>query len=216
MTVAIDGPAGVGKSTIAKIIAEKADLFFLNTGNFYRAVTLEAINKNIDIKDSDKLIKIAESSVIEIINSHIFLNGTDVEDQLHSDSVDSLVAQISSVKELRIEINKKIRSAAENLDVIAEGRDMTTVVFPDAEVKIFLDAPVETRASRRLNQGVSNKNENEIRESIKKRDEIDRNKEYGNLKISEDALYLNTSDLTIDQVCEKVMSEISQNRHIKY
>ena len=216
LTVAIDGPAGVGKSTIAKLIASKADLFFLNTGNFYRAVTLEALNKNIDISDSEELIKLAESSVIKIKNSHVYLNGTDVEDQLHTDMVDANVAQVSTIKDLRIEINKKIRSVAENIDVIAEGRDMTTVVFPDAEVKIFLDASVETRASRRCNQGVSEKNISEIKESIKKRDEIDRNKEYGNLKISEDAIYLNTSDLTIDQVCEKVMSEINKNRQIKY
>ena len=216
MTVAIDGPAGVGKSTIAKMVAAKADLFFLNTGNFYRAVTLEAINRNIDMNDSDKLIKLAESSVIDIINSHVHLNGKDVDDLLHTDKVDSNVAQVSTIKNLRIEINKKIRSVSDNLDVIAEGRDMTTVVFPDAEVKIFLDASVETRASRRCNQGVSKKNISEIQESIKKRDEIDRNKEYGNLKISEDAIYLNTSDLTIDEVCEKVMSEIYKNRQNKY
>ena len=216
MTVAIDGPAGVGKSTIAKMIAAKADLFFLNTGNFYRAVTLEALNRNMDMNNSEELVKLAESSVIDIKNSHVYLNGIDVDDQLHTDAVDSNVAQVSTIKDLRIEINKKIRSVSENLDVIAEGRDMTTVVFPDAEVKIFLDASVETRAARRCNQGVSEKNISEIEESIKKRDEIDRNKEYGNLKISEDAIYLNTSDLTIDQVCEKVMSEIYKNRQNKY
>ena len=216
MTVAIDGPAGVGKSTIAKMISEKADLFYLNTGNFYRAVTLEALNSGTDISDNEKLVDIAVNSDIQIINTHIYLNGKDVEDLLHTDAVDSNVAQVSSVRDLRIEINKKIRSSAENLDIIAEGRDMTTVVFPDAEVKIFLDASIETRASRRSNQGVSEKNISEIEESIKKRDEIDRNKEYGNLKISEDAIYLNTSDLTIDEVCEKVMSEIYKNRKNKY
>ena len=216
MTVAIDGPAGVGKSTIAKMISEKADLFYLNTGNFYRAVTLEALNSSTNISDQEKLVDIAVKSDIKIINTHIYLNGKDVEDLLHTDSVDSNVAQVSSIRDLRIEINKKIRSAAENLDIIAEGRDMTTVVFPDAEVKVFLDASIETRASRRCNQGVSEKNITEIQESIKKRDEIDRNKEYGNLKISEDAIYLNTSDLTIDQVCEKVMSEIYKNRQNKY
>ncbi len=216
MTVAIDGPAGVGKSTIAKLISQKADLFYLNTGNFYRAVTLEAINSKIDLTDSEKLIEIAEKSDIRIINSHIYLNGMDVEDFLHTDEIDSNVAEVSSIKELRIEINRKIRSVSENLDIIAEGRDMTTVVFPDADVKVFLDASIETRASRRSNQGVSQKNVREIEESIKKRDEIDRNKEYGNLKITEDAIYLNTSDLTIDQVCEKVMSEINKNRQNKY
>ena len=216
LTVAIDGPAGVGKSTIAKMVSEKAGLFYLNTGNFYRAVTLEALNSSTDMSDSEKLTGIAADSDIKIINTHIFLNGKDVEDDLHTDAVDSHVAQVSSIRDLRIEINKKIRSVSENLDIIAEGRDMTTVVFPDAEVKIFLDASIETRASRRCSQGVSEKNISEIRDSIKERDEIDRNKEYGNLKISEDAIYLNTSDLTIDQVCEKVMSEINKNRQNKY
>jgi cytidylate kinase len=216
LTVAIDGPAGVGKSTIAKLISQKAGLFYLNTGNFYRAVTLDVIKKKLDIKDTDRITEISKVSDIKIINSHIYLNGTDIEDQLHTDAVDSLVAQVSTIKELRMDINRKIRSVSKNLDVIAEGRDMTTVVFPDAEVKVFLDASIETRASRRSDQGVSEKNISEIQDSIKKRDEIDRNKEYGNLKISEDAIYLNTSDLTIDQVCDKVMSEINKNRHIKY
>ena len=216
MTVAIDGPAGVGKSTIAKLISQKAGLFYLNTGNFYRAVTLDVIAENLDIENTEKITAISKSSDIKIINSHIYLNGTDVEDKLHTDAVDSLVAQVSTIKELRMEINRKIRSVSQNLDVIAEGRDMTTVVFPDAEVKVFLDASIETRASRRSNQGISDKNISEIQDSIKKRDQIDRNKEFGNLKISEDAIYLNTSDLTIDEVCDKVMSEINKNRHIKY
>ena len=213
MIVAIDGPAGVGKSTIAKIISKKTDLFYLNTGNFYRAVTLEVLTKKIDLNDNDKIVDLAEKTDIEIIDSRIFMNRCDVEDLLHTDDVDSHVAQVSSFKELRLIINSKIQSVSKDLDIIAEGRDMTTVVFPSAEVKIFLDAAIETRAFRRSKQGVSKKDINEIQETIRKRDEIDRNKKYGNLKISEDAIYLNTSDLTIDEVCEKVISEINKSRH---
>ncbi len=216
MTVAIDGPAGVGKSTIAKMISEKAGLFYLNTGNFYRSITLKIIENGIDFDNTEEIIKLSENTDIKIINSRLFMDGNDVEDLLHTDNIDSHVAQVSSIMELRLAVNTKIRSVSRNLDIIAEGRDMTTVVFPDAEVKIFLDASIEKRASRRSGQGVSSKNISEIAEGIKQRDEIDRNKKFGNLKISKDAIYLNTSDLTIDEVCEKVMSEINKNRHNKY
>ena len=210
MTVAIDGPAGAGKSTIASKLAEISGFFYLNTGNFYRALTLEIINKNIDISENDRIITAAESSDITITNSRLYLNSIDVEDFLHTDKVDSLVAQVSAIREVRHIINKKLHKVSKNLDVIAEGRDITTVVFPDAEVKVYLDASIEKRAQRRLDQGVSQRTYDEIKESIKERDLIDISKKFGGLKISEDALYLNTSDLTIDEVCEKVLTEISK------
>jgi cytidylate kinase len=210
MIVAIDGPAGAGKSTIASKVAEKTGFFYLNTGSFYRALTYEVIKEKINISDKDAIINAAEKHKIELINKRIHLNGTDVENFLRSDAVDALVAQISAITEVRHIINKHIQKAAKNNDIIAEGRDMTTVVFPNAEVKIYLDASIENRAKRRLDQGTSVKTLEEIKENIKTRDNIDKNKEFGKLKISEDAIYLNSSDLTIDEVCEKVLSEIDK------
>ena len=212
MIVAIDGPAGAGKSTIASEISRLTGLFYLNTGNFYRALTLEAVNRKITPEQENLIIKLAENTDISIINSRIHLNSTEVEDFLHTDEVDRYVAQISAIKEVRVIINRKLHEVSRNLDIVAEGRDITTVVFPDADVKVYLDASLDQRARRRLDQGVSFKSYNEIMESIKERDCIDINKKFGGLKRAEDALYLNSSDLTINEVCEKVMAEIYKIR----
>ncbi len=210
MIVAIDGPAGAGKSTVASKVAEKTGFFYLNTGNFYRALTYALIKNKIDISDKDRVIKAAQKHKIEIINKKVYLDGTDVEDLLHTDAVDTIVAQVSAITEVRHKINEQIQKAAKNNNIIAEGRDMTTVVFPNAGVKIYLDASIDKRAKRRLGQGTSAKSLDEIEKNIKERDDIDKNKEFGKLKISEDAIYLNSSDLTIDEVCDKVLSEINK------
>ncbi len=212
MIVAIDGPAGAGKSTVALKLSQITGFFNLNTGNFYRALTYAVIKKNIGINDKDSIIDSAKQHKIEIINTRIHLDGVDVEDYLHSDSVDAIVAQVSSIREVRERINEQIHLVSKNYDLIAEGRDITTVVFPDAEVKVYLDASIEKRARRRLDQGVSNKSFEDIKSSIEERDNIDHSKEFGKLKISADAIYLNSSDLTIDEVCEKVLSEINKKR----
>ena len=210
MIVAIDGPAGVGKSSIAGYIADKLNFFNLNSGNFYRAVTLKSIEKGFSSENEEDIIKIAESCRIEIRDFRMILDGKDVEDILHSDAIDAMVAQVSAIVPVRHIVNNKIREISGHLDIVAEGRDMTTVVFPHAEVKVFLDASAEVRAKRRFDQGVSELSYEKILEGIQKRDIIDRNKKEGSLKISEDALYLDTSSLTLDQVCEKVSGKIKE------
>ena len=210
MIVAIDGPAGVGKSSIAGHIADKLNFFNLNSGNFYRAVTLKSIENGLTPEKEQEIIKTAESCIIEIENFRMILDGRDVEDILHSDAIDAMVAQVSAIIPVRHIVNDKIREISGHLDMVAEGRDMTTVVFPHAEVKVFLDASAEVRAKRRFDQGVSQLSFEEILEGIQKRDVIDRNKKEGSLKISEDAIYLDTSSLTLDQVCEKVTGKIKE------
>ena len=210
MIVAIDGPAGVGKSSIAGHIAEKLNFFNLNSGNFYRAVTLKSIESGLRSDNEQDIIRIAEECRIEIRNFRMILDGKDVEDVLHSDAIDAMVAQVSAIVPVRHIVNDKIRDISSHLNLVAEGRDMTTVVFPHAEVKVFLDASAEIRARRRFDQGVSELSYDEILEGIQKRDIIDRNKKEGRLKISEDALYLDTSSLTLDQVCEKVTGKIKE------
>jgi len=158
------------------------------------------------------LVKAAETCSLEIKNNRLFLNDADVEDQLHTDSIDAHVAQVSAVVAVRHIVNDKLGSIGRSIDLVAEGRDMTTVVFPHAEVKIFLDASPEIRAKRREKQGTSTKSLEEIIASIKARDKIDRNKKEGSLIIADDAIYLDTSDLTIEEVCEKVTEKIKDNR----
>ena len=208
MVVAIDGPAGVGKSTISKQIAERTGFLYLNSGNFYRAVTYLALQEGIDSRDSESITALAEKLDFSIVNGALHVNGKNIEEHLHTDAVDARVAQVSAIVPLRRIINRAILKSSRGLDIIVEGRDMTTVVFPEADLKIFLDASVETRAERRFKQGVSRLSLEEIKRGIEQRDEIDRNKEEGSLKISSDALYLDTSDLTIEQVCEKVIETL--------
>jgi cytidylate kinase len=208
MIVALDGPAGVGKSTIARKIAAKASLFYVNSGNFYRAITFEAIKNKLSIDEIIKIINIATNLKFSIKNDHLFVNEVNIEKYLHSDLVDSMVAQISSIIDVRKIVNSAIREISKSMDIIVEGRDISTVVFPNADLKVYLDASASTRASRRFNQGVSTLSLKEIFESIQARDKIDKSKPEGSLKISQDALYLDTSYLTIDEVCDKVLQKL--------
>jgi cytidylate kinase len=210
MIIAIDGPAGVGKSTIAKMIASKANLFYLNSGNFYRGVTLSVLENSIDPENSNLVIEESKKLSFSIQNDRLYMDEKDVEDLLHSDRVDQWVAQHSAIPEVRITINEHLRKVTRGMNIIAEGRDITTVVFPQADIKVFLDASPEIRAERRFKQGVSSLTMDEILQGILKRDKIDKNKPVGSLKIADDALYLDTSHLTIDQVCEKVVNKIME------
>ena len=208
MVVAIDGPAGCGKSTIAKIIADKLNITFLNSGSFYRGITLSLLRSGIDLENHQEIIAHAQKLDIDYVNSRLVINGEDVEDSLHTDQVDAHTAQVSSIIPLRHIVNEKIRHITKSLSIICEGRDLTTVVFPDAEYKFYLDASIDVQALRRFKQGVSNLSLEEIKEGIRKRDEIDKAKAEGALKIAPDATYIDTSDLTIEQVCEIIIRKI--------
>jgi cytidylate kinase len=213
MVVALDGPAGVGKSSVSRMLASKTGMCYINSGNFYRAVTLLALERGIAIDDEAEVTRLAKENLIEIRDGRIHIAGRDVEDELHTDSVDAHVAELSAIVPVRAVVNERLKAIAQTRDVIVEGRDITTVVFPDAEIKVYLDANPKTRAKRRYDQGVSNLSLSEIETNIRKRDEIDKNKAVGSLKISSDALYLDTSDLTIDEVCEKVIKKINTFLH---
>ena len=137
------------------------------------------------------------------------MNGTDVTAHLHDDRVAKNVAQVSAIIPLRHYVNDLMREITKSLSIVCEGRDMTTVVFPMAEHKIYLDASPDVRAKRRFDQGVSDMTLEEIKQSIIDRDNIDKNKKEGALKIAPDALYIDTSNLTIDNVCEIIFKQIS-------
>ena len=208
MIVAIDGPAGTGKSTVANIIAEKLNITFLNSGSFYRGITLGLLRDKIDLNNEEKILEYAENLDLDYVNEHLILNGEDVNHLLHQDIISEHSSPISAIVELRNIVNKKLRKITEKQSVVCEGRDITTVVFPNAEYKFYLDATSEVRAKRRFNQGVSDLSFEEIKAAIEKRDEIDKNKKVGALKIAEDATYIDTSLLTIDEVCEIIIGKI--------
>ena len=210
MIIAIDGPAGTGKSTIASLIAKKLNITYLNSGSFYRALTLAVNEAGIDISDQENTVEFCKKQKLEYKNSRLVLNGTDVEDHLHDDSVSARVAQVSSIIPVRHLVNEKMQEITKSLDIICEGRDMTTVVFPNAEYKFYLDASVDVQAQRRFDQGVSNMTLEEVKAAIIKRDEIDRNKAEGALKRAPDAVYIDTSTLTIEQVCEIILAKIQK------
>ena len=208
MVIAIDGPAGTGKSTVAHAVAANLGIVYLNSGSFYRALTLALLDAGIDLDDTKAVTDFAGRQKLDYVNARMILNGKDVDDVLHQDRIDSSVSKVSSVVPLRHLVNDRMRTIVKSLSVICEGRDMTTVVFPDAEFKFYLDASIDVQAKRRFDQGVSNLSLEEIKASILKRDEMDRNKAEGSLKKSPDAVYIDTSDLTINDVCEIIENKI--------
>ncbi|MBQ5471851.1 MAG: 30S ribosomal protein S1 [Treponema sp.] len=208
MVIAMDGPAGTGKSTIAALIAKKLKITNLNSGSFYRALTLAMLDAGINLENKQEVLDFCKKQKLDYKNSHLVLNGKDVEDLLHQDRVSAQVAQVSAIVEIRHLVNARLREITKSLDIVCEGRDMTTVVFPDAECKFYLDASLDVQAQRRFDQGVSNMTLEEIKEAIKKRDEIDKNKAEGALKIAPDATYIDTSNLTIDSVCAIILEQI--------
>ena len=151
MIIAIDGPAGTGKSTIASMIAKKLNITFLNSGGFYRALTIAILDAGVDYSDEEKTIEFCRNQKIEYTaDSHFILNVKDVTAHLHDDRVAKNVAQVSAIIPVRHFVNDLMREITKSLSIVCEGRDMTTVVFPDAEYKIYLDASAEVLDKRRF------------------------------------------------------------------
>jgi small subunit ribosomal protein S1 len=212
MVIAIDGPAGSGKSTIAKLLAKKMDFTYINSGNLYRAITLGCLRAKISISDSEKVIEFAKNIKISYKKDQVFLDGEDVTDLLHTDEIDKYSAPLSAIVPVRHIVNDLIRFLSKGLNIVVEGRDMTTVVFPYTPYRFYLDASADSRAKRRFEQGVSNLSLQDIKTAILQRDEIDKNKAEGSLKIAEGVQYLDTSGLTIIQVYDKLIYRVKENQ----
>ena len=213
--VGIDGPAGSGKGTVTKKISNKLGLINIDTGSTYRCVALEVLNKNINIEDKERIIEVAQNIEIDIkplpSGDRIFLNGKEVTKEIRSKEVTEVVSPISSIKEVRFAMVELQRKLAQGNNVIMEGRDICTYVFPNADVKIYLDASIEERAKRRFKEnqekGIEMSYE-DVYESIRKRDENDRTKEMGALKLAEDSIIVDTTSLCIDEVVDKIIKII--------
>lgn len=209
--IAIDGPAGSGKSTTAKLVAERLDFLYLDTGAMYRAITLKALEKGVDVNDEKGLVKIARDSKISFKNKNgtykIFLDGEDVTDRIREPKVDKNVSLVSVHKSVRKILVEKQKEIGRKNDLVAEGRDTTTVVFPHA-FKIYLDADLKERAKRRFlelkDKGIQTSLEEQIKE-ITKRDKLDSEREASPLCLDKDAVVVDTTHLTIEEQVNKVI-----------
>lgn len=220
--VGIDGTAGSGKGTVTKGISNKLKLVNIDTGSTYRCVTLAALRcgaiKNNNI-DEAKVIELLDKISIHIQSSpdgdQIFLNGENVTNKIREKDVSIFVSPISSIKEVRYKMVDLQRKMAEGKDVIMEGRDICTYVFPNADVKIYLDASEEKRAERRLlemqERGIDMSYE-EVLENIRKRDYNDKHKEIGALKLAPDSIIVDTTNMTIEEVEKKIIQIIEEKR----
>ena len=211
MIIAVDGPAGSGKGTVTKKIEKKLGFLNLDTGATYRCVALETLRNNINSDETEKIIKIANEINIEIDNKQekdrILLNGEDVSKEIRSKEVTAIVSQISSIIPVREKMVEVQRKLAKGKNVIVEGRDIGTVVFPNADLKIYLDASEEIRAKRRYKENIESGIQityEEVLENVRLRDYNDKNKKVGALKKADDAILIDSSEMTIDQVVNKI------------
>ena len=217
MIVAVDGPAGSGKGTVTKRIEKELGFLNLDTGATYRCVALQVLRENVKLDNEEKIIKIANNINIKIDNTGdkdiILLNGEDVSKEIRTKEVTEVVSQISSIIPVRERMVEVQRNLAKGKNVIVEGRDIGTVVFPNADVKIYLDASEEVRAKRRYEENVQNginTTYEEVLENVKMRDYNDMHKKVGALKKANDAIVIDSTCLTIDQVVENIKNVVLQ------
>ena len=211
--VAVDGTAGSGKGTITKIVAQRLNLVSIDTGAMYRCVALECINQNIEYTEIEKHINIELKK--ENDQQLVFLNGKDVTRNIRTTEVDNQVAKFAAIKEVREKITPMQRQMGKNSDIIMEGRDIGTVVFPNADVKVFLDCSVEERAMRRykqnLEKGITSTYE-EVLAGIKERHRLETEREIAPLTKAPDAVYIDSTGMTIEQEAEAVINVIKEKQ----
>ncbi len=219
--VAIDGPVGVGKSTVAKLVAKKLNYYYLDTGAMYRAFALKCKKCGIDYENLKELKKIFENTTIDLKYNGdeilVLLDNEDVSEAIRTPEISMLTSKIANIKEVRDFLIKQQRIIGKKRPSVVEGRDIGTVVFPDAFVKIYLDADLKERVRRRYldykNKGIEISIK-ELEEMIKKRDLEDKNRPFGALKKAEDAIYLDSTNMNIEQVVEEIIKICKKRQHV--
>ncbi|QNM14459.1 MULTISPECIES: (d)CMP kinase [Fusobacterium] len=211
--VTIDGPAGSGKSTIAKMIAKKYNFTYLDTGAMYRMIALYVIRHNIDLENKKEIEEMLKNVKLDIQGNTFYLNGEDVSEAIRTPEVSKIVSPVAAIKEVRVKLVDMQREISFGKRIILDGRDMGTTVFPKADVKIFLIASPEIRAKRRLKEydekGIAATYE-EVLESIKERDYIDSTRKESPLVKAQDAHEIDSSKLNIDDVLKEISAYIDK------
>lgn len=218
--VAIDGPAGAGKGTVAALVAERLGLVNIDTGAMYRCVTLDCLERGIDSTQIEEIKKVLETIEIELKNENcvqtIYLNGRDVTKEIRFENINKNVAKFAAIKEVRDKVTPIQRKMGETQDIIMEGRDICTVVFPNADVKIFLDCSVEERARRRYKQNLEKNIEctyEEVLANIIERNKLETEREVAPLVKAEDAILLDSTDLSIEEVVNEIIRIVYEKRN---
>ncbi|MEH7331397.1 (d)CMP kinase [Neobacillus drentensis] len=217
LSIAIDGPAAAGKSTVAKIVAEKLGYIYIDTGAMYRALTYKAIANNLNLEEEDTLLKMLLLTSIELLPSErgqlVFLDNQDVTDEIRSSEVTNSVSIVAKHQSVREEMVKRQQAFAIDGGVVMDGRDIGTHVLPNAEVKVFLLASVDERAERRHQENLQKgflSNLDQLKEEIARRDKIDSEREIAPLKKADDAIEIDTTSLAIPEVVEKIMALVHE------
>jgi len=223
MVVTIDGPAGSGKSTTARLVAERLGWLYLDTGAMYRALALKVLKKGISLEDAERISQLAKEVKIELVPSpqglKVFLDGEEVTKEIRTPEVDRAVSPVCEIKAVRDVLARLQRKFGEKGDLVTDGRDQGTVVFPDADVKFYLTASLEERAKRRKKdqegKGIFLSMEEVIR-GIKERDRRDSEREHSPLRPAEDAIVVDTTHMSIEEQVEYVLTVIRQKRDFSH
>ena len=208
--IAIDGPSGVGKSSIARDISKKLGFVYINTGAMYRCYSLALINNNVSIEDIDQVMKTLKSNRVELIGESVFLNGKDVTDQLNNPKIAALASKIGTIKKVREKCVADQQKIANGINCVMEGRDITSVVLPNATLKVYLDADVKLRAERRWKQYNCNEPYEIVMKKIIDRDYQDTHRAFSPLIKVKDAFTIYDNCSTIEEVSQMIIKKFKE------
>ncbi len=208
LIIAIDGPAASGKSSVAKLLAQRLNYLYIDTGAMYRAITLLALRSHVDLKDQQAISKLLNDCNIQVGKKFIYLNGEDVTSAIRSNAVTENVSLISSYPKVREAMMAKQREIGKDGGVVMDGRDIGTFVFPNADIKVYQTADTQTRALRRYQENQIHGRSmtlKEVEDDIIRRDKFDSSREYAPLKKANDAVVIDTTSLSVDQTVNKIL-----------